>query len=299
MLVQELFAPGLFAGRTVFVTGGGSGINLGIARNFAALGAHIGLCGRTASRLEAAAESLRAGAAPGARVCAVVADVRDHDALAAAFARSEAELGPMDVLVCGAAGNFLAPAERLSANGFRSVVDIDLNGSFNAAHAAFDQLRRTRGSLIFVSAGMGYVPHAFQVHAGAAKAGIEMLARNLALEWGRYGIRANTIVPGPIAGTEGMARLGGTRAAEAAAAPLQADRDRDDRRPDGLPAVPLGRLGSVDDIGQAAVFLASPLASWITGTRLVCDGGQNLAGSTLFNQGAAQALAAQAAVPRA
>jgi NAD(P)-dependent dehydrogenase (short-subunit alcohol dehydrogenase family) len=271
MRVNECFASGLYRGKTVFVTGGGSGINLGVAKNFAALGANVGICGRTQAKLDAAAEELRA---LGATVCAVAADVCDYAAVEKAFAQSREALGPMAVLVCGAAGNFLVPAEKLSANGFKSVVDIDLLGSFNAARAAFEQLRETSGTLIFISAGMAYMPHAYQVHAGAAKAGIDMMMKNLALEWGRYGIRANSIVPGPIEGTEGMERLaGGTAAKQAIAA-----------------NVPLRRMGSVDDIGQVAAFLASPLAAYVTGCLVVCDGGSNLAGSAPFNAGAEMLL---------
>jgi len=179
MQVLKCFANDLFRGKTVFVTGGGSGINLGIARNFATLGADIAICGRTQEKLDAAATVLRA---LGAKVCPVAADVRDFAALEAAFARSRAELGPMNVLVCGAAGNFLVPAEKLSANGFKTVVDIDLLGSFNASRAAFSQLKETKGALIYISAGMAYMPHAYQVHVGAAKAGIDMMMRNLALD---------------------------------------------------------------------------------------------------------------------
>lgn len=266
MLVQQCFTTDLYRGKTVFVTGGGSGINLGVAKNFAALGASVAICGRTQAKLDAAAQELRA---LGANVCPVAADVRDYAALESAFAQSRDALGPMDVLVCGAAGNFLVPAERLSANGFKTVVDIDLLGSFNASRAAFEQLRETKGTILFISAGMAYMPHAYQVHIGAAKAGIDMMMKNLALEWGRHGIRANSIVPGPIEGTEGMKRLAGTGATQAIVA-----------------SVPLGRMGSVDDIGQAAVFLASPLASYISGCVVVCDGGANLAGSAPFNAGA-------------
>ena len=151
MQVTQYLAKDLYKGKTVFVTGGGSGINLGVAKNFAALGANVAICGRTQEKLDAAAAEL---SALGAKVCPVVADVRDYAALEAAFARSCEELGPMDVLVCGAAGNFLVPAEKLSPNGFKSVIDIDLLGSFNASRAAFAQLQATRGSLIFISAGM-------------------------------------------------------------------------------------------------------------------------------------------------
>ena len=279
MLATQCFAPGLFKGKTVFVTGGGSGINLGIAKNFAALGANVGICGRTQAKLDAAAEELRA---LGARVCAVAADVRDIKALEAAFARTREELGPIDVLVCGAAGNFLVQAENLSANGFRTVIDIDLLGSFHASRAAFEQLKETKGTILFISAGMALTPHAYQVHVGAAKAGIDMMMRNLALEWGRYGIRANSIVPGPIEGTEGMKRLASPQAMETMRA-----------------LIPAGRLGSVDDIGQAALFLASPLAAYITGCVVVCDGGSSLAGSARFNAGAEKVLQEQAGKPRA
>jgi NAD(P)-dependent dehydrogenase (short-subunit alcohol dehydrogenase family) len=270
MTITSYFSKDLFAGKTVFVTGGGSGINLGIARNFAAVGANLAICGRTQEKLDAAAQELRG---LGARVCAVAADVRDMAALEAAVTKIGAELGPIDVLVAGAAGNFLVPAERLSANGFKTVIDIDLLGSFNAARAAFEQLKSTRGSILFISAGQAFTPYAFQVHVAAAKAGIDMMMRNLALEWGPHGIRVNSIAPGPIEGTEGMRRLADPK--------LIAQFAR---------TIPLQRLGTVDDIGQLAVFLASPLAAYVTGTLVVADGGQNLPGSALFNMGAAQML---------
>ena len=130
--------------------------------------------------------------------------------------------------------------------------------------------------MIFISAGMAYMPHAFQAHVGAAKAGIDMLMKNLAIEWGQYGIRCNSIVPGPIEGTEGMKRL--------------SDPAMHNQL---IGSVPLRRMGTVDDIGQVAVFLASPLASYVTGCVVVCDGGQNLVGSALFNLGAAKALRTQ------
>ena len=275
MQITTYLAAGLFKGKTVFITGGGSGINLGIGRNLAALGANIAICGRTQEKLDTAAAELRE---LGAKTCTAVADVRDFAALEAAMAKTESELGPIDVLVCGAAGNFLVPAEQLSANGFKTVIDIDLLGAFNATRAAFAQLKQTRGNVIFISAGQAYMPYAYQVHVAAAKAGIDMMMKNLALEWGKYGIRCNSIAPGPIEGTEGMKRLSSPQAL----AQLKA-------------AIPLQRLGSVDDIGQAAAFLASPLAAYVTGTLLVCDGGQNLPGSGFFNMGAEQMMKAMAA----
>lgn len=272
MLIAEYLSADLFQGKTVFVTGGGSGINLGIARNFAALGAHLAICGRTQAKLDSAAAELSAlNAHTRGKVLPVAADVRDHAALAAAFARTQSEIGTLDVLVAGAAGNFLCPAEELSPNGFKTVIDIDLLGAFHAARGAFPQLKATRGCIIFVSAGQAFVPQAYQAHVGAAKAGIDNLMKNLALEWGRHGIRANSIVPGPIEGTEGMRRL---------------SNPENDRRYKQV--IPLRRYGQRDDVGQAAVFLASPLAAYVTGTVLCVDGGSNLVGSALWNQAVEQ-----------
>ena len=203
----------------------------------------------------------------GANVVTAVADVRDFDALSVAFEKTSKELGDIDCLVCGAAGNFLSPAEALSPNGFKSVVDIDLVGSFNACRASFEQLKKQSGSIIFISAGQSFTPYIGQVHAGAAKAGVDNLMKNLALEWGHYGIRSNSIAPGPIEGTEGMKRL----APGAVAERLKA-------------AIPLGRFGQPEEIGYMAVFLASPMAEYITGARIVVDGGQNLGGSAIFSQ---------------
>jgi len=274
MRIAEILPVTLFAGKTVFITGGGSGINLGIARGFAALGAGVAICSRDQARLDRAAGQLRA---LGARALAVSADVRDPAAVAQALARSEDELGPADVIVSGAAGNFICEAEKLSPNGFKTVVDIDLLGSFNVSRLGFDQLKRTRGCLIYISAGLAWLPYSHQVHAAAAKAGIDSMMKNLALEWGCHGIRANSIAPGYIGDTEGTSRL-------AQGPVLDAVRS----------TTPLGRLGSVDDIAYAAVFLACPLASFITGTVMVVDGGHYLEGGALLNA-AQRRLSAEAA----
>lgn len=270
--MTNLLPAKLLAGKAVFITGGGSGINLGIARSFAQVGANVAICGRTAEKLEKAAEELRA---LGAKVSTSVADVRDMAAMEAAFARSKEEIGPADVVVCGAAGNFVAPAEGISSNGFKAVLDIDLLGSFHTCRAAFEQLKQTRGAILFVSAGQAYIPFAFQAHVGAAKAGVENLMKNLALEWGPYGIRSNSVVPGPIENTEGMKRLGAAIGEEAWSR-----------------MIPLGRAGRADEIGTMAVVLCSPLSAYVTGSQVVVDGGMSLTGSGLFNQATAAALSA-------
>jgi NAD(P)-dependent dehydrogenase (short-subunit alcohol dehydrogenase family) len=258
----SILTPDLFAGKTVFVTGGGSGIGLAIARGFAERGAAVSICGRSQERLDNAVRNLRHS---GSAVMGVVADVRDSSAVETALASSREAHGPADVVVCAAAGNFLARAEHLSASAFRTVIDIDLNGSFFTARAAFEQLCVTRGSLLFISAGQAFVPFSRQVHAGAAKAGIENLMRNLALEWGRHGIRSNSIVPGPIADTEGARRLSDQIGAGTWA---------------GM--IPLGRFGALAEIAAMALVLSSPLADYVTGATIVVDGGYALTGSGEF-----------------
>ncbi|MGI9161769.1 MAG: SDR family oxidoreductase [Mycobacterium sp.] len=268
--LNELVSPTLLAGKAVFITGGGSGINLAVARGFASVGADVAICGRTAEKLEHAADELRR--AHPVRVITTPADVRDFDALQAAVNFAADEFGRLDAVVAGAAGNFFSAAEAISPKGFRAVVEIDLLGSFHTARAAFEHLKASRGSILFVSAGQAYLPFSHQSHVGAAKAGIENLMTNLALEWGHYGIRSNSVVPGPIEGTEGMRRL---------TAPVGVETWTD--------AVPLGRFGRAEEIAAMAVVLSSPLASYVTGARIVVDGGLGLSGLGAISRAVAEA----------
>jgi NAD(P)-dependent dehydrogenase (short-subunit alcohol dehydrogenase family) len=256
------FHDRLLADRVALVTGGGSGIGAAIARRLAGQGARVALLGRSAEKLDAVAREI---AAAGGVAITTPADVRDYAAVEGALERATRELGGLDALVCAAAGNFLAPAATLSANGFRAVVDIDLCGTFNACRAAFSHLRTRRGCVVNITAPQAEVPMPLQCHAGAAKAGIEKLTRDLALEWGAAGVRVNAISPGPIEGTEGMARLG----AGEFGARLRA-------------LVPLGRWGRAEEIADAVLFLCSPAAAWITGASLAVDGGQSLLGAAPF-----------------
>jgi NAD(P)-dependent dehydrogenase (short-subunit alcohol dehydrogenase family) len=258
--MQSIFREGLLAKKVAFVTGGGSGIGAGIAKRLAEQGARVGLLGRRADKLEAVAGEIRAA---GGEASAHPADVRDFGALEAAIEACAARFGGLDVLVNSAAGNFLAPAAGLSANGFRAVIDIDLCGTFNASRAAFAHLCKTRGAILNVTATQADVPTPLQCHAGAAKAGIAKLTRDLALEWARFGVRVNAVAPGPVEGTEGMARL----------SPPGVDLQK---------RVPLGRWGTIFEICEAATFLLSPAAAWITGTTLLVDGGTELIGPGPF-----------------
>ena len=250
---EKVFVDGLLAGRAAFVTGGGTGITGGVARALAEAGAHVALVSRKMEHLEPAAEKIRAG---GGEALAVAADVRNVDEVERAIAATVEKFGRLDIVINGAAGNFLCAAEELSPNGFGTVVDIDLKGTFNVCRATFTELKKTRGSILNISATLHYLGTPLQLHVSAAKAGVDALTRNLAVEWGRYGIRVNAIAPGPIEDTEGMKRL---------VPPQVKDKI--------LRGVPLGRFGRIKDIEQSAVFLCSDAASFINGAILVVDGG--------------------------
>lgn len=264
-------APHSLAHRTAFIAGGSSGIGLAIAEALADAGANVGLLGRHLDRLEAARERINTRLAVGARCTVHAADVRESESVAAALAACVAELGPLHVVVAAAAGNFVVPATSMSAKAFRTVVEIDLLGTFHTFRHALPHLVRagsgTAGaSLIAISAPQATVPLPGQAHAAAAKAGVEALVRNLALEWGALGVRVNSIVPGPIEATEGLQRLSITPKVREAV-----------RR-----SVPLARFGRADEVAALALFLAGDGASYITGAAIPCDGGSALTlGGTL------------------
>ncbi len=257
--MAEVFGKNILDGKTAVVTGGGSGINLAIARRFAENGANVALIGRTREKLDAAASEIRNA---GGKASGHAADVRDYEALAAAIRSARDAHGDIDLVVCGAAGNFPALALGMSANGFKSVVDIDLLGTFNTCRAVFEHLKRPGASIINISATQAFTPMPMQAHVCAAKAGVDMLTKCLAIEWGPEGVRVNSIAPGAVDDTEGMRRL----------APTPEIRNQLTR------AIPLQRFATKDEIADLALFLSSDAAKFITGAVVVCDGGQSLAG---------------------
>ena len=250
-----------YENKTVFVAGGTSGINLGIARGFAQAGAKVAVMSRSEEKVEAAVALLKKD---GSDAFGFAADVRDVDAVSNALTKTHERCGEIDVLISGAAGNFPALAHDLSPNGFKAVVDIDLLGSFNVLKIGFQFLSKSGASVINISAPQAINPMQGQIHVCAAKAGVDMLTRVLAMEWGELGIRVNSIIPGPIDKTEGMRRLAPTASARRAV----------------TSSVPLGRMGTVEDIAQAALWLASPLASYINGAVIPVDGGWSLGGDS-------------------
>jgi NAD(P)-dependent dehydrogenase (short-subunit alcohol dehydrogenase family) len=260
--MTDMFVKGAFAGKNVFVAGGSGGINLGIALRFAELGANVCVVSRSSERITAAVKTIEA---TGARAMGAVADVRDYSAVAAALWKSYHDFGPIDVLVSGAAGNFLCPVIGLSPNAFRTIIEIDLIGTFNVFRASWEHLRRPGASLIAISAGLAQRATPLQAHACAAKAGVNLLTQTLAMEWGPAGIRVNAISPGPIEDTVGMSRLAGSPEEETAI----------------KQRIPLRDYGTKRDIANMAVFLSSDSAAYVTGAIMDCDGGAVLGDSSV------------------
>jgi NAD(P)-dependent dehydrogenase (short-subunit alcohol dehydrogenase family) len=261
-MTMTTFRSGLLDGRVALVTGGGSGINQRIAERLAEQGARVALIGRTYEKLERVANGIieAGGAAAG-----FPADVRDYDALSSAVRSAHDQLGAIGIVVCGAAGNFPALANTMSANAFKSVVDIDLLGTFNTCRAVYEHLARPGASVVNISAPQAVQAMPFQAHVCAAKAGVDMLTRTLALEWGPAGVRVNAVIPGAVAETEGMERL----------APVGPIRDALTQQ------LPLRRLASKDDIADLVLFLCSDAASYVTGAVIPCDGGMTAAGASI------------------
>ena len=242
-----------FTGRKVFVAGGTRGINLGIAEAFAEAGAKLTVISRSQAHVDDAQQRLRAY---GGDVLGLSADVRNVEAVSTALQAAHHSFGEIDVLVSGAAGNFPSAAIEISANGFKSVIDIDLLGTFNVMRTAHAYLRKPGAVIVNISAPQAVHPIPLQAHVCAAKAGVDMLTRVLAIEWGSEGVRINSVMPGPIEDTEGMARLAPTTEAKQAI----------------VRGVPLGRMGTKQDVANLVLFLASPLASYISGAVIPVDG---------------------------
>ena len=251
----------LLRGKVALVTGGGTGICRGLALALASHGCDVAITSRREEHLLPTCQEIER---VGVRAFAVSGDVRDPAAVDRTIEETVKTLGHLDILVNGAAGNFLCLAENLSPNGFGTVVDIDLKGTFHMCRSAFSHLKKTNGVILNISATLHYVGTVAQLHVSAAKAGIDALTRSLAVEWGEHGIRVNGIAPGPIAGTEGVRRL--------LVGPAKEEAEK---------MTPLRRLGEVDDVSKAALYLCSDLASYVTGVTLVVDGGLWLASSRM------------------
>ena len=265
-----------FSGKTIVVIGGTSGINRGIAKSFAAHGAKLAVASRDQNKVDDTVSDLQNAGAQEAIGSAF--DVRDPDAVAESMQMFHQQLGDFDVLISGAAGNFPAFAAEMSTNAFRSVIEIDLMGTIHVMKAAYPYLKRPEASVINISAPQSWLPYEGQSHVCAAKAGVDQITRTLSLEWGREGIRVNSVVPGFIDNTEGLRRL----------APNEETRESLNQ------AIPVGRLGEKQDVANACMFMASELSSYISGSLIVVDGAVYQRGSGQIGQDIANALRTRA-----
>ncbi|KAH7023142.1 hypothetical protein EDB80DRAFT_745264 [Ilyonectria destructans] len=256
--LSPVWRDGIFDGRVVFVTGGAGAICSMQTRALVRLGANACIIGRSVEKTEAVAKDI-ATVRAGAKVLGIGGcDVRKVESLQAAADRCAQELGAIDFVIAGAAGNFIAPIEGLSSNAFKTVMDIDVLGTFNTIKATMPHLLRSSNPrIIYVSATFHYTGMPLQAHVSAAKSAVDSLMGSVALEYGPRGVTSNVIAPGGIADTEGLARLGSGAAAEQAGY---------------AKGIPSGRVGTVRDVADATVFLFSDAGSYVNGQALPVDG---------------------------
>ncbi|NXY79886.1 DECR2 reductase, partial [Glareola pratincola] len=250
---RHLFSPDILAGQVAFITGGGSGIGFRIAEIFMRHGCRTVIASRNLQRVSEASKKLVA--ATGQQCLPLSVDVRQPQTIVAAVDEALKEFKRIDILINGAAGNFLCPASALSFNAFKTVIDIDTIGTFNTSKVLFEKYFRVSGTGTRGLAGKAL-----------GRQGVNAMTRHLAVEWGPHNIRVNSLAPGPITGTEGYRRLGGRFAEEAS----QFD------------TIPLQRAGNKTEIAHSTLYLASCLSSYVTGTTLVVDGGSWLTSANSF-----------------
>lgn len=264
-----MFDSKTLADRSILVTGGGSGLGLAMAKKFAAHGAKVTIAGRTLDRLEKAAREIADGAREGGEVDFRPADVREPDEVDKLVEHAVSRFGKVDSLVNNAAGNFLVTSEDLTPNGFDAVVRTVLHGSVYCTLAVGRHLlaRKAPGSIVSVVTTYAWTGTGFALPSACAKAGVLAMTRSLAVEWGHAGIRLNAVAPGPIQTEGAWTRL---------MAFPEAEKNTIDR-------IPLGRLGSPEELANLVTFLLSNLCPYQTGDCITMDGGEWLAGAGEFS----------------
>ncbi len=268
----SVFRPDLLRGQVALITGGGSGIGLGISELLASLGMHVVIASRKPEHFDVAREQL---AATGASVSSIALDVRNQERVKEVVDSVAQTHGRIDLLVNNAAGNFYAPSATLSPNAWKAVVEIDLYGTFHCSQAVYPVMKAQGGGrIVSTSMTLHYRGWPQMAHATAAKAGVDALTRTLAVEWAPERIRVNAVAPGPIP-TEGVRKAftpppdSGIPDLFAAATERMNSYARE--------RIPLGRWGTPRDIANMVAYLASPAGDWITGAIFVIDGGEWLA----------------------
>lgn len=244
--------------QVIIITGGSSGMGKAMAGKFVEKGANVVITGRNAERLEETRQSLEGFEG---KVLPIQMDVRDPEKVQYMVDQSVKTFGKIDHLINNAAGNFICPAEDLSVNGWKAVIDIVLNGTWLCSQAVGKHWigTQTKGSILNMVATYAWGAAPGVVHSASAKAGVLAMTRTLAVEWGgKYGIRANAIAPGPIENTGGAERLFGT----------------EESLNRTVSHIPLGRVGRPEEVANLAAFLLSPEAEYINGDCITLDGGQ-------------------------
>ena len=261
-----------FSGKSVFVVGGTSGINLGIAKGFAEWGADVFVASRKQDKVDSTVEAL---SALGAKAGGTTFDVRELEAVTTGFDAAKEFFGrDIDILVSGAAGNIPSRFMDLSANAIKAMVEIDLMGTYNVMRACYPHMTRPDGRIINIGAPQAFMPMTHQSAVCAAKAGVDMVTKTLAIEWGEEGLTVNTVSPGPIEHTEGFERLIPT--------PEVKEHVRK--------SVPLQRLGQAEDVAKVCGFLASDAGAYVSGVVLPADGGWSLSGASSIGSAAGRMM---------
>lgn len=256
-----MFTDQTLIGKTILITGGGSGLGLAMAKGFCRAGADIAICGRTFEKLEKAASEIEVER-PSAKVKGYSVDVRNHESVQKMFGEVIEEFGTLDGLVNNAAGNFLSASEDLSPGGFKAIVDIVLHGTFNCTHAFGNYLidSKREGSILNIVTTYAEHGSAFVLPSACAKAGVLAMSKSLAYEWAEYGIRVNAVAPGPFQTKGAWARL----VPDSMIEKMMVKQN------------PSKRLGKHEELANLAIFLMSDLAPYITGESVVIDGGESL-----------------------
>jgi NAD(P)-dependent dehydrogenase (short-subunit alcohol dehydrogenase family) len=265
---EGMLREGSLKGKNILVTGGGTGLGRSMSEYFLSLGANLVISSRKLDVLEEAAKEMMSTS--GGKVVSVACDVRDINQVEEMWERAKSELGQIHVVLNNAAGNFISPTERLSTNAFNTVLDIVLKGTSQVTLTAGKDwiAQKQPGTFLNIVTTYAWTGSGYVVPSAAAKAGVLAMTRSLAVEWAKYGIRANAIAPGPFPTEGAWSRL-------LPGALVQ--------KFDPAKKVPVGRVGDHQELANLAAYLVSDFSAYVNGEVVTIDGGEWLKGAGEFN----------------